>query len=151
MSVSLRSTVRVENTSPTPGMSMMPATPPFETRVVLLDQAGEEVRLAVAQPDDRLDLTRADDRLRDARAQVDRAGEVRHLDLDLERDLLVVVDARLDLKRDADVLVGERRDRHHDAFTPTVLTPVLNVVLGIGTRSAMTISAFSPSLTRICG
>ena len=42
---------------------------------------------------------------------VDVAGDLRDLDRELERDLLVVVDARLDVDLDADVLVLERRDR----------------------------------------
>src|SRR5260221_2045424 len=34
---------------------------------------------------------------------------------------------------------------------PPTVWELLNDVFGIGTRLAMTISAFSPSLTRICG
>ena len=56
------------------------------------DQAGEEVGLAVLEPDGGLDVAGADDRL-----LADVARDVRDLDLDLERHLVVVVDARLDV------------------------------------------------------
>ncbi len=76
-----------------------------------LDEAGEEARLAVLQPDVRRDGARRDDRLVLAVRPRDRSVEVRDLDGQLERDLLVVVDARLDVELDADVLVLERRHR----------------------------------------
>ena len=111
MSVSSRSMVFVEKTSADAGDVHDPGDAGLDGLVVALDQAGEQVGLPVAQANDGLDLPRADDRLRDPRAEVHRAGEIRDLDLDLEGDLLVVMDARLDLERDPDVLIGERRDR----------------------------------------
>jgi hypothetical protein len=60
----------------------------------------------------RLDRALADDRLHLAAPGLDRPGDLRHLDLELERDLAVVVHARLEVDVDADILVLERGDRH---------------------------------------
>ena len=71
------------------------------------DQAGEQVGLAVLQPDRGVDVARAERR----QVVVADAGEVAHLELQPQRDVVVVVQPRRDLDVDADGAVGERGDR----------------------------------------
>ena len=75
--------------------------------LVVANQAGEQVRLAVLQPDHRVDRAVAE------RRQPAEAGARDAADLDLERQrhLVVVMGARRDVDVHADVLVVERRDR----------------------------------------
>ena len=130
------------------GMSPMNGIVFLVAGLVRPDQAGEEVRLAVLQADVRRDRARADDRLRLA-ADVTSRSELRDLDVELQRDLLVVVHARLDLDLDADVLVLERGDAARCCRRPSCR--VLKVVVGIGTLSPITSCAFWPSEIRSCG
>ena len=86
-----------------------PRDPALAPGFVLLDEARKEVRLAVLQAHDRLDLARPDDRLDAPARSLDVSADRRDLDVELERHFLVVVDARLDRELDPRVLVGERR------------------------------------------
>ncbi len=75
--------------------------------LVVADQAGQQVGLAVLQPDHRVDLAIAE---RGQPAEAD-ARDVADGNLQRQRHLIVVVRPRRDVDVHADVLVVERRDR----------------------------------------
>ena len=80
----------------------------FERRPLFVaNQPGEQVGLAVAQADRRVDVARAERR----QVVVARAREVAHLELQPQRDVVVVVHPRRDLDVHANGAVGERGDR----------------------------------------
>ncbi len=75
--------------------------------LVVADQSGQHVRLAVLQPDRRGDFTIAE-RRQPAEAT---SRDVAQRHLERQRHVVVVVRARQDVDVHADVLVDERRDR----------------------------------------
>src|SRR5207248_9143984 len=76
--------------------------------VVGADQAGEHLRLAVAQPQVGGRGARAELVGERAGARFHRLGDVAYLEADLHADLVVERDQRLDLELEADVEVGHR-------------------------------------------
>ena len=95
------------NRRPTSGMSLRPGHAVERVAFFVADQARQHVRLAVTQPDDRLDFAIAE-RRQPAEA---RAGDVGDRHRQVQRYVVVVVHARRDVDVHADVLVVERRDR----------------------------------------
>ena len=111
------------------GRSLSPGTPSSDRALLVANQAGQHVGLAVLQPDHRVDRAVAE------RRQAAEAGarDAAHLDLQRQRHLVVVVRARRDVDVDADVLVVERRDRLLVCTPPAAIGA--KVVTGTGTRS----------------
>ena len=107
MSVCVVSVCVCAKSWPTSGRSLSPGTPSSTRPLVVANQAGEHVGLAVPQPDDRVDLAVAE------RRQAAEAGarDALHRDLQRQRHLVVVMRARRDVDVHADVLVVERGDR----------------------------------------
>src|SRR5438093_7383350 len=75
--------------------------------LIVANQPGEHVGLALAQPDDGVDLAVAERR----EPAESGARDAAHLHPDRQRHVVVMVRARRDVDVDADVLVGERRNR----------------------------------------
>ena len=118
--------------------------------LVLPQEAREQVRFAVPQPQSRLDLPREE------RREI-LAGDVlvgplgADLERDFEDDVAVVGDARLDVEVHAHVPVGERRERRRrDAPLPR-RTGCRTWSTGTGSSSPSLSESFSPSAPRRLG